>query len=110
MNEYALREGPYSAVVTERGAALRQLRHGERDLIVPFPAGGPIPDYRGIIAAPWPNRLEDGRYSFEGVEHQLPVNEPERACALHGLAHGEDWTVEEHDRSSVVLTLSLIHI
>lgn len=107
MNEYTLREGAYSAVVTDRGAALRQLRHGERDLIVPFPAGGPIPDYRGILAAPWPNRIEDGRYTFEGAEHQLPVNEPERGCALHGLAFAEDWTVEAHDGSSMVLTCSV---
>ncbi|PTT59133.1 aldose 1-epimerase family protein [Arthrobacter sp. HMWF013] len=107
MKGYELRGGPYSAVVTERGAALRQLRHGERDLIVPFPAGGPIPDYRGILAAPWPNRIEDGKYSLDGVEHQLAVNEPERSCALHGLVYGRNWTVEEQDRSSLVLACSL---
>lgn len=107
MTEYTLRSGEYTATITAEAGALRQLRHGERDLIVPFPAGGPIPDYRGIIAAPWPNRIEDGTYSFDGVEHQLPVNEPERGCALHGLAFGEVWTVEEHDRSSVVLACTL---
>ncbi|MCU1435361.1 MAG: galactose mutarotase [Pseudarthrobacter sp.] len=107
MNEYTLRSGLYSAVVTGRGAALRQLRHGERDLIVPFPEGGPIPDYRGIIAAPWPNRIADGRYLFEGVEHQLSVNETERGCALHGTVFPRDWDVEEHSSSSVILSCSL---
>ena len=86
VTEYELRAGEYSAVITARAAALRRLRHGERDLMVPFPEGGPIPDYRGIIAAPWPNRIADGRYTFQGVDYQVPVNEPERDCALHGLA------------------------
>lgn len=104
MTEYALQAGPYSAVVTAQGAALRQLRHGERHLIVPFPAGGPIPDYRGILAAPWPNRIADGRYTFEGAEHQLPVNETERGCALHGMAYPLNWDVEDHNPSSLVLS------
>lgn len=107
MTGIELRSGEYTATIIAQAGALRQLRHRERDLIVPFPEGGPIPDYRGVIAAPWPNRIEDGRYTFEGVDHQLPVNEPERGSALHGLAFNADWTVQEHDGSSVVLTCSL---
>lgn len=97
----------YSAVFTGRAGALRQLRHGDRDLVLPFPAGGPIPDFRGIIAAPWPNRIPDGRYSFDGGSHRLPVNEPERRCALHGLGLGEDWTAEARGESSLVLACTL---
>lgn len=97
----------YSAVFTARAGALRRLRHGDRDLVLPFPAGGPIPDFRGIIAAPWPNRIPDGRYSFDGGSHRLPVNEPERRCALHGLGLGEDWTAEARGESSLVLACTL---
>ena len=107
MTEYEIRAGEYSAVITTRAAALRRLRHGERDLVVPFPAGGPIPDYRGVIAAPWPNRIADGRYTFQGVEYQLPVNEPERECALHGFAFATEWSVECRDESSVRLSCTL---
>jgi aldose 1-epimerase len=103
MNEYEIRAGKYTATVTARGAALRQFRHRERDLVVPFPAGGPIPDYRGIIAAPWPNRTADGKYTIEGVTYQIPVNETQRDCALHGLAFGTDWILKAQDDSSVVL-------
>jgi aldose 1-epimerase len=103
-DEYRLSAGEYTAVVTARAAALRQLRHRERDLIVPFPEGGPIPDYRGILAAPWPNRIADGAYTFDGVAYQAPVNEPERGCALHGFAFGLDWSLESRDESSVVLS------
>ena len=90
--EFTLSAGGYTAVVTARAAALRVLQFEGRDLVVPFAEGGPIPDYRGIIAAPWPNRIADGTYSFDGVDHQLPVNEPERQTSLHGLAFPLEWT------------------
>jgi aldose 1-epimerase len=102
--EFTIKAGEYSAAVTAHAGALRELRHRERDLIVPFPEGGPIPDFRGIIAAPWPNRIADGRYTFDGTEYEVPVNEPERGCALHGLVFPLDWTLESHDESSVTLS------
>ncbi|WP_120521238.1 aldose 1-epimerase family protein [Arthrobacter celericrescens] len=103
VDEYPIRSGEYSAVVTAHAAALRVLRHRERDLVVPFPAGGPIPDFRGIIAAPWPNRIADGKYTFDGAGYQVPSNEPARGCALHGFAFEQDWTLESHEESAVTL-------
>ncbi|MFJ6537579.1 aldose 1-epimerase family protein [Paenarthrobacter sp. NPDC091711] len=105
--EFTLSAGGYTAVVTARAAALRVLQFQGRDLVVPFPEGGPIPDYRGIIAAPWPNRIADGKYTFDGVDHQLPVNEPERRTALHGLAFPLDWTSKEADAGSLTLTCTV---
>ncbi|WP_245953416.1 aldose 1-epimerase family protein [Arthrobacter silvisoli] len=106
VNEYRIRSGEYSAVITARAAALRELRHGERDIVVPFPAGGPIPDYRGIIAAPWPNRIADGQYTFDGVEYHVPINEPARSCALHGFLFELDWTLDSQEESAVTLSCS----
>ncbi|NUP75238.1 MAG: aldose 1-epimerase family protein, partial [Sinomonas sp.] len=65
------------------------------------------PDYRGIIAAPWPNRMADGRYTFDGAPHRVPVNEPERGCALHGLGFTRDWALADSDERSVTLALDL---
>lgn len=105
--EYELRAGDYTAVVTARAAAVRQLRFQGRNLVVPFPEGGAIPDYRGVVAAPWPNRIRDGRYTFEGDAYQVPVNEPERGCALHGFAFALDWSLESQDESSVLLSCAI---
>jgi aldose 1-epimerase len=107
VSEYRIQLGEYSAVITARAAALRVLRFRERDLVVPFPEGGPIPDFRGIVAAPWPNRIADGRYTFDGVDYQLPLNEPDRDCALHGLVFPLDWELVSHTDSSVVLACEL---
>lgn len=105
--ECELHHGGYAAVVTLQGAALRSLRHEGRNLVVPFEPGIAIPDYRGVICAPWPNRLADGRYSWKGAEIQAPINEPERNTALHGLVFGKLWSVAERDESSVTLAMSL---
>ncbi|MFT4260452.1 aldose 1-epimerase family protein [Microbacterium sp.] len=75
----------YEAVIASVGASLRVLRFDGRDLVVPFEADEVRPGYRGVTLAPWPNRIVDGRYSFGGVEHQLPLTEPARGQALHGL-------------------------
>ena len=60
---------------------------------MPYPAGQVRPLYRGAVIAPWPNRVVDGRYTFDGRIHQLPLNEPDRGHALHGLAHWVRWAV-----------------
>ncbi len=106
VTEYKIRAGEYTATIAAHAGALRELRHRERDLIVPFPEGGPIPDYRGIVAAPWPNRIAGGRYTFDGAEYEVPVNETDRGCALHGLVFPLDWTLESLDESSVTLSCS----
>jgi aldose 1-epimerase len=84
--QYTLRSGAYEAVVASVGASLRALRHEDRDLVVPFEADELRPGYRGATLAPWPNRVVDGEYSFGGVDYTLPLTEPERGHALHGLA------------------------
>ena len=75
----------YEADIASVGASLRALTFDGRDLVVPFDADEVRPAYRGATLAPWPNRIVDGRYRFDGVEHQLPLTEPARAQALHGL-------------------------
>jgi aldose 1-epimerase len=57
---------------------------------------------------PWPNRLEDGNYVWEGRRHQLPLTEPERGNAIHGLVRELPWRVRERDASRVVLAHELL--
>lgn len=83
--EYELAVGPYRASVSEVGASLRALTHDGRDLVVPWPRTQPRPLSRGAVLAPWPNRIEDGRYTLDGETHQLALTEPERHHAMHGL-------------------------
>ncbi|ADG88609.1 aldose 1-epimerase family protein [Thermobispora bispora] len=91
MADDALVAGRYEARISRRGGALRTLRHDGRDLVTGWPADGPIPHYSGTVLAPWPNRVVGGTYDFAGVTHKLPINEPERGHALHGLVTDRIW-------------------
>jgi aldose 1-epimerase len=107
-DQFEIRGGDYRAVVTECGATLRVLEHSGRELVDGFdedaiPAGG-----RGQLLMPWPNRIGDGAYSFGGRDLQLPLSEPGRRNASHGLVRWAAWSVEEHTPNSVSLGYRLM--
>lgn len=62
---------------------------------------------RGQVLAPWPNRLEDGSYSFRGSSFQLPLSEPATQTAIHGLVRFVNWVCVERESSRVVLEHTL---
>ena len=106
--EFALRSGPYDAVVTEVGGGLRVLRHDGRDVVRSYAADRVRPRYSGVVLAPWPNRVADGAYEFDGESHQLPLSEPERGNALHGLAVWDRFAVVDRSEASVTLLDRLV--
>lgn len=106
--QYELHGDGYTAVVVEVGASLRVLRHSDADLIVPFGADEVRPRYRGAVLAPWPNRVADGAYYAGGVRHQLPLTEPARGNALHGLVAWTRFDFVDRDDRSVTLRNRLV--
>ena len=104
----ALRRGAYAAEVVSVGAALRALTHDGRDLVVPFAEGEVRPLFRGVTLVPWPNRVVDGRYEFDGVVQQLAITEPDRGHALHGLAAWSDYRVVTRSSDAVVLETEIV--
>jgi len=61
-----LSRGGQRATIATVGAALREFSVDGSDVIVPFAADEVAPAFHGMVLAPWPNRLADGRYSFGG--------------------------------------------
>ncbi len=107
-DQYEFRGGGYRAVVTESGATLRLLEFDGRPLLDGF-ADDELPRVgRGQVLAPWPNRIRDGRYTFEAQELQLALSEPRRGNASHGLVRWASWSVEEHTAHSVSLVYRLM--
>ena len=107
-SEHVLEGGGYHAVVTEVGAGVRVLRHGSADLVRPYPAGTVRPRYSGAVLAPWPNRVTDGVYDFGGETHRLPLTEPERGNALHGLVIWDRFEVVDRSAASLRLRDRLV--
>lgn len=105
--ETVLRSGGYEARIVSLGASLRSFTLEGRDIVVPFEPDVLRPAFRGAVLAPWPNRVLDGRYRFDGAEQQLALTEPDKGHALHGLVVWADWSVAEADDASVVLQTEL---
>jgi aldose 1-epimerase len=89
--EIALEHGRHRVVVSEIGAGLRSWTVGGCEVLASFTPGTPDAAFCGKVLVPWPNRVRDGRYRFDGVEHRLEISEPERASALHGLVLWSRW-------------------
>lgn len=101
--QYHLVFGRYEATVTEQGAALRSLTLDGKDIIVPFDEDD-IPNCcRGQLLIPFPNRIEDGEYEFEGTQYVLPIDEHERHNAIHGYGYRAYWTRLARTDNSVSL-------
>ena len=99
--------GRYRASIATVGASLRTLEHDGTALVVPFEENEVRPRYCGVILAPWPNRVVDGRYSFDGTTQQLPLTEPNRGHALHGLALWLDFDISEVQSDCVTLVATI---
>jgi aldose 1-epimerase len=101
--QIAIAAGDQQAVIVEVGGGLRSYSVGGRDLIDGYGAGEMSSSGRGQVLIPWPNRLEDGSYAFDGRRYQLPLSEPEQRNAIHGLVRWSAWTVAERAPNRAVM-------
>jgi len=107
-DQHELTHGRYRAVVTESGATLRTLSYDGRDLVQGFPEERMPFGGHGQVLMPWPNRIRDGAYTFGGASQQLPLSEPGRHNASHGLVRWVSWSAAEGDASSVTMRYRLM--
>jgi len=96
-----------TAVAVEVGGGLRQYRAGGRPVLDGYDALEICDGDRGHLLVPWPNRLRDGSYDWAGRRLQLPLSEPERGNAIHGLARWTRWQVIERSAARAILGLDL---
>lgn len=94
------------AVVVETGAGLRLYQWDGRELVAGY-AEAEGPRGRGLVMIPWPGRLRDGAYRFDGADLSLPITDKVGHSAIHGLVRDLPWEVVDHAADSVTLTLVL---
>jgi aldose 1-epimerase len=99
--QYEIVSGQHRAVVTEVGATLRTYTVDGRHVVRGFEAEEVVHKGRGQQLLPWPNRIRDGLYTFDGEEQQLALSEPDRHNAIHGLVRDVAWTLVEHTEDSL---------
>ena len=96
-----------SAVLVEVGGGIRDYRVAGRPVLDGFAQDQMCTGARGVPLVPWPNRLHEGRYTWDGAEHELPLDERAKRNATHGLARWLSWTpvAVEADRATMTVTV-----
>ena len=105
--QHRLKAGDQEATVVEVGGGLRTYTVAGVDVLDGYGVDEMAAGGRGQNLLPWPNRIEDGRYTFAGADLQLPLTEPRRHNASHGLVRWANWTATAHEGDRVVMELTL---
>ena len=105
--QFTIADGDAVAVITEVGAGIRSFSIRGVDVLYGFGEAEECHSGRGQHLLPWPNRIRDGRYTWEGKEQQLALTEPERHNAIHGLTRFATWDLVAHQGNRVTHTYRL---
>lgn len=109
--EIALSFDHQRAVVSPWGASLRRYfiveSGGETDIVWGYAGGGNKKGGQGDVLIPFPGRIAEGRYSFDGQALQLDRNDKEGPNAIHGFVRTLPWRLAQADARSVAFEIRL---
>jgi aldose 1-epimerase len=96
-----------TATVVEVGGGLRAYAAGGRDVIDGYAEDEISPNGAGQTMVPWPNRLRDGQFTYDGRAYQLPLSEPGAHNAIHGLMRWLPCRLVAHSEHEVTVGVEL---
>ncbi|MGW2013748.1 aldose 1-epimerase family protein [Streptomyces sp. NPDC001927] len=105
--QWQVTRGGQSVVVVQLGGALREYAVHGRAVLDGFAADSPITGGRGQLLVPWPNRVGGGRYRFGGRDMRLPLTEPEKNNAIHGLLRWSLWELLARTDDALIVGTTL---
>jgi aldose 1-epimerase len=106
-DQFDLVSGEWRLTVVEVGGGLRELLRGDWPVLDGYPVDRMCNGTRGQALLPWPNRVDGGRYKFDGQSYQLALTEPPLANAIHGLTRWSHWRPVERGATRVILEHAL---
>lgn len=105
--QFEISFGAQRATIVQVGGGVRAYDDGDRPVLHPYDRDTMCDGAHGTPLIPWPNRLRDGQYSFDGTDHQVPLSEPEKHNAIHGFLRWRSWQAVEHTADHVVMATTL---
>jgi aldose 1-epimerase len=105
--QFEIVHGSQHATIVEVGAGVREYAVAGREVLQPYAIDEMCDGAHGAPLIPWPNRLADGRYRFDDVDHQLALSEPTKQNAIHGLLRWRPWQANERESHRVVMSTRL---
>ena len=111
--ELTLSQHNQRAVISPWGASLRRYffmdTDGEEiDIVWGYSGGSHKRGGQGDVLIPFPGRIGNGQYSFDGQTFQLECNDKEGPNAIHGFVRNLPWEIHENTSSRVTLTVTLL--
>lgn len=104
---YPIRCGDWFAhVAPELGGNVARLQYKGEDVFVPILDEEQMQNDPYLHGAPIllpANRTRGAKFTFEGKEYHLPVNEARNGANLHGDVHRRNFTVEEYREDAITL-------
>ncbi len=100
------------AIVSPWGASLRRYFFldadgQEIDIAWGYSGGNGKRGGQGDVLIPFPGRIGNGRYSFDGQTFQLECNDKEGPNAIHGFVRSLPWDIRAIDSNRVTLMVLL---
>src|SRR5579875_3215196 len=102
-----LSSGDQEVVLVEVGGGIRTYTAGGIDVLDGYAEDEQCSGGRGQPLLPWPNRLDGGRFSFDGIDEQAPLTEAASGNAIHGLTRWLSWSVLEAGTDHATLGVTL---
>ena len=102
--QFVLRRGSATAQIGQVAAVLRSFAVDGTDYTERWPDERVPPMGAGIVLMPWPNRVADGRWEYDGHEQQLDITEPATGNAIHGLLRNAAYQPTSISDDAVTLT------
>ena len=106
--QYHLKKGETSAIISSVGATLRSFRFQNESYVEETPIDEMASKARGQMLIPWANRVADGRYVYQGVSYQLPINEIALNNSIHGLVRWQEFDLISHSVDTLALRYLLV--
>lgn len=105
--QHEIRLGDQHATIVEVGGGVRTYSWAGRPVLNPYALSEMCDGAHGTPLIPWPNRLADGRYEFDGTEYQVALTEPEKRNAIHGFLRWRSWEALEHQGHAVTMATTI---
>lgn len=105
MEKIILKNGKWEAVIVPSYGMTTTALTYDGEAILREPASDAVfegrPTVYGVPLLLPPSRTEGGKFTFDGVEYTLPINEPARGNHLHGYLNRTPFVVTEQTETAV---------
>ena len=96
--------GDVAKINPEQGGALVALTLKGRDVVkYPLKTDDLQKGYPSAFLFPFPNRIRDGKYAFEGKKFEVPINDIQGNNAIHGLVAFKKFEINDFSTNELEL-------